>query len=210
MIFALLLKYLQIVLIILLIQAVLKDLPVLFNETISKILQYNRKNNYSMKHSLLVCLFLIIITSISSANNCNTGSSIFNFQQLPDSLPVVAMIFAGSEKNPYFVDSLHYFESIDSAKHFMKNKNLDGPLESTLESSNYVFLLAAYRGVDCHSKFEIDLFDNANTKEYIFTVKVIYGGCRAGGKSYLNWYKIPKLPDGYKLKYHRYYVDPKY
>lgn len=155
-------------------------------------------------------LFLLSLNIFSANTTIDNYTPLISEEQFTDSLPVVIMTFAGSEKNPYFVDSLHYFESIDSAEGFMKYKNLSGPVESSLDTENYALLLAAYRGGDCLAKFEINLFDNPETKEYIFNVKVIYGGCRAGGKSYLNWFKIPKLPEGYKLKYHRYYVDREY
>ncbi|HRE11915.1 MAG TPA: hypothetical protein PK605_03955 [Ignavibacteria bacterium] len=156
----------------------------------------------------LVSLILLMFSAnLFAQNNLLTEGSFANYNSLSDSLPVIPLIFAGSEKNPYFVDSLHYFESIDSVESFMKFKKLNGPVEGSWDSDNHALLLAAYRGGDCLAKFEIDLFDNTDTKEYIFTVKIIYGGCRAGGKSYLNWYRIPKLPYGYQLKYRTYHVD---
>jgi hypothetical protein len=114
--------------------------------------------------------------------------------------------FAGVENKMFLIDSITYFDNHDSVNSFIKHKNANGPFSrDNFNFSDSALILAAYHGVDCHSGFDIKLLDDTELKEYRFTVKVIYGGCRAGGRRFLNWLKIPKLPDGYKISYHWYY-----
>jgi hypothetical protein len=114
--------------------------------------------------------------------------------------------FAGAENKMFLIDSVTYFDNPDSVKSFIKHKNAGGPFSlDKFNFSDSALILVTYRGVDCHSGFDIKLLDDTELKEYRFTVKVIYGGCRAGGRRFLYWYRIPKLPEGYKISYHWYY-----
>ena len=126
----------------------------------------------------------------------------------PDSISFKFFRFCGAEKNPFLSDSLIYFDNADSVKNFVKRKNARGPFQfDNMNFTDTALILVAYHGVDCHSRFDINLIDDIEFREYKFTVKVIYGGCRAGGRYYIWWAKIPKLPEGYKITYHWYYDE---
>lgn len=145
-----------------------------------------------MKH---LYLFILLALPLNLYSQCDSISySIFSF--------------SGSEDNPFIIDSLVYFDNKDSVKHFIKKSDANGPVNlSGINFEENGLILVPYQGTDCHSKFDFTLYRDFCVKEYVLSLKIIYGGCRAGGMKQLRWLKIPKLPEGYKTTYRIYYDD---
>jgi hypothetical protein len=154
-------------------------------------------------------LFFFSFLIIQGISLSGPDDSIVNMYRHYDSvLTRVNYTSAGMEEKKYMFDSLLYFGNADSIKSFIKNKNFSGP--SGLNEINFAdsaLLLVGYRGVDCHSGFDIKILSDEINREYKFIVNAIYGGCRSGGKHYTFWFQMPKLPEGYNITYHWYYTD---
>jgi hypothetical protein len=168
-----------------------------------------------MKYFIVLTAFLVnglllqSITYSQEGQNDSANINLFYLYSSPlvyDTAAVIKFSFAGHEERLFLTDSLLYFDNYDSLKSFLARKDSDGPWNP--EKMNFydsAFILVAYHGVDCHSAFDIKLIDDPVLQKYVFTVKVIYGGCRAGGRRFVHWIKIPKLPDGYSIGYRWYY-----
>jgi hypothetical protein len=107
-----------------------------------------------------------------------------------------------SSKDHYaFYDKNSYKNFIDTNK----VSNIDS-IED-FDFSNRTLVLLNYRGVDCHSRFNIRLIKDEEKKLYDIVVRVIYGGCRAGGRAYSAWISIPRVPYDYTLQSTRLIFD---
>lgn len=139
---------------------------------------------------------------------------VFKYALYDSAYSIIPLKLIGFNQHIYQFDSLTFFDNSDSIKSFLERvngnpyqKSLSEPDYSAIDFSKNAVILYVYRGGDCHSKFDIKMFDDTDTREYKLVVKVIYGGCRAGGHTYLNWAMIPKPPPDYKVTYHTYMYD---
>jgi hypothetical protein len=107
-----------------------------------------------MKYIFFFSFLIIHGISLSGPDD-----SVVNLYRHYDSvLTRVEYKFAGNEEKRYMFDSLLYFNSYDSVKNFVKSKNFTGPSGlSGINFSDSALVLVGYRGVDCHSSFDIKM-----------------------------------------------------
>lgn len=159
-------------------------------------------------------LFVTLFSVFSAISYSQKEEELVKFYSQYDSLHTkIPLKLVGFDKHIYLIDSLICFTGSDSLSSFLARmqrpytKNLPEPDISHIDFSTHSLIIYEYRGVDCHSEFDINMYDDPENKEYRMVVKVLYGGCRAGGYTYINWAVIPKPPADYKITYHSYIYD---
>lgn len=147
---------------------------------------------------LFIVLFFIISPALVQSQN------IWDFYNAyEDSSDKKLQLLNPTDGKYYMIrENLFVFTDQNDLNKFIDTTAIGGPITwdgSEIDFNKNTLVLFGYHGMDCHSKFRFGLGENHDLKTYFIRVKILYGGCRAGGYFYEKWALIPKLPEGYEV-----------
>jgi hypothetical protein len=104
--------------------------------------------------------------------------------------------------------TLFYFSCQTDVNNLLDTWSCDKPeLPEGLDFLKNDLLLIDYHGMDCKSRYAFDAKVDSIDLTYTFISEVTYGGCRAGGYYFHAWVLIPKIQNGYTVRYARHLLD---